>query len=103
MHYMQRWGEHTEDSHTLRALIAAAAATEHAVDQAHKKKKKRKRKKGEKWTQKVGLGLRRCSVVAGLIVARLQRCGALLVGLSAYVNKLVNHLNRAIKHHCFIG
>jgi len=57
---MQRWGEHTEDSHTLQALIAAAL-TEHAVDQAHKKRKKKKIAK--KWTKNVGLGLRRCSVV----------------------------------------
>ena len=78
---MQRWGEHTEDSHTLQALIAVEL-TEHAVDQVHKKKEKRK-KMAKKWTTNVGLGLRRCSVVA-----RLQQGGALLVGQSAYVARL---------------
>ena len=78
---MQRWGERTEDSHTLQALIAAAL-TEHAVDQAHKEEKKAK-KMAKKWTTNVGLELRQCSVVA-----RLQRGGALLVGLSAYVARL---------------
>ena len=57
---MQRWGEHTEDSHTLRALIAAL--TEHAVDQAHKKKKKEKEKEAKKWTK------------CGTRVEALQRC-----------------------------
>jgi hypothetical protein len=41
---MQRWGERTEDSHTLQALIAADL-TEHAVDQVHKKRKKKMAKK----------------------------------------------------------
>jgi hypothetical protein len=46
---MQRWGERTEDSHTLPALIAAAL-TEHAVDQAHEEKKRQKKwqKNGQK-------------------------------------------------------